>query len=143
MPAQPARVARDVEFGYISRESARRDYRVVLRDDSSLDIEATARTLDIVREVRASRRTALRAMIVPNRVDQRTLEGQQFIEELDTFGEEIGPMIGSRSAYVRAFALGQSVADFAGGTPADIEIKTLADLVMSWSGIAPRQRVTI
>ncbi len=40
---EPARVARDVEFGYISRESARRDYRVVLRDDSSLDIEATAK----------------------------------------------------------------------------------------------------
>ncbi len=102
-----------------------------------------ADSLDIVREVRATRRTALRAMIVPNRVDQRTLEGQQFIEELDTFGEQIGPMIGSRSAYVRAFALGQSVADFAGGTPADIEIKTLADLVMSWAGIAPRQRVTV
>ncbi|MGY4320304.1 AAA family ATPase [Bradyrhizobium sp. JR3.5] len=42
---------------------------------SGLDIEATARTIDIVREVRAARRTALRAMIVPNRVDQRTLEG--------------------------------------------------------------------
>ena len=80
---------------------------------------------------------------MPNRVDQRTLEGQQFIEELDTFGEQIGPMIGSRSAYVRAFALGQSVADFASGTPADIEIKTLADLVMSWARIAPRQFATI
>ena len=77
------------------------------------------------------------------RVDQRTLEGQQLIEELDTLDEEIGPMIGSRSAYVRAVALGQSVADFASGTPADIEIKTLADLVMSWCGIAPRQRVTV
>lgn len=110
---------------------------------SGLDIEATARTLDIVREVRATRQTALRAMIVPNRVDQRTLEGQQFIEELDTFGEQIGPMIGSRSAYVRAFALGQSVADFASGTPADIEIKTLADLVMNWARIAPRQFATI
>lgn len=82
-------------------------------------------------------------MIVPNRVDQRTLEGQQLIEELDALDEEIGPMIGSRSAYVRAVALGQSVADFASGTPADIEIKTLADLVMSWCGIAPRQRATV
>ena len=52
-------------------------------------------------------------------------------------------MIGSRSAYVRAVALGQSVADFASGTPADLEIKTLADLVMSWCGIAPRQRMTV
>lgn len=106
---------------------------------SGLDIEATARTLDIVRRVRTTRRTALRAMIVPNRVDRRTLEGQQLLEELQTLEEDIGPMIGSRSAFVRAFSLGQSVADFARGTPADIEIKSLADLVMDWCGIAPRQ----
>jgi N-methylhydantoinase B len=40
---EPARVIRDVELGYISRESARRDYRLVLRDDGSLDTEATAK----------------------------------------------------------------------------------------------------
>ena len=38
---EPARVVRDVELGYISRESARSDYRVVLRDDGTLDAEAT------------------------------------------------------------------------------------------------------
>ena len=38
---EPARVVRDVELGYISRESARRDYRIVLRDDGTLDAEAT------------------------------------------------------------------------------------------------------
>jgi N-methylhydantoinase B len=40
---EPARVIRDVELGYISRESARRDYSVVLHDDGSLDAEATAK----------------------------------------------------------------------------------------------------
>jgi N-methylhydantoinase B len=40
---EPARVAHDVELGYISRESARRDYRVMLRDDGSLDTEATVK----------------------------------------------------------------------------------------------------
>ena len=40
---EPARVVRDVELGYISRESARRDYEVVLRDDGTLDAEATAK----------------------------------------------------------------------------------------------------
>ena len=38
-----ARVVRDVQFGYISREAAHRDYKVVLRDDGSLDADATAR----------------------------------------------------------------------------------------------------
>jgi N-methylhydantoinase B len=40
---EPARVVRDVELGYISRESARRDYQVVLRDDGTLDAEATVK----------------------------------------------------------------------------------------------------
>src|SRR3954466_9062352 len=40
---EPARVVRDVELGYVSRESARRDYSVVLRHDGSLDAEATVK----------------------------------------------------------------------------------------------------
>jgi N-methylhydantoinase B len=40
---EPARVVRDVKLGYISRESARRDYGVVLRDDGTLDTDATVK----------------------------------------------------------------------------------------------------
>jgi N-methylhydantoinase B len=39
---EPERVMRDVRLGYISREAARCDYKVVLRPDGSLDGEATA-----------------------------------------------------------------------------------------------------
>ncbi|RXH10111.1 ParA family protein [Bradyrhizobium guangzhouense] len=97
---------------------------------SGLDIEATARTLGIVRRVRGSRRLSLRALIVPNRVDRRTLEGVQLTEELETLGEELAPAIGSRSAFVRAFAAGKSVHDVARGSPADVEIRGLADIVV-------------
>jgi N-methylhydantoinase B len=38
----PERVVRDVGLGYISREAARCDYRVVLRDDGALDVDATS-----------------------------------------------------------------------------------------------------
>jgi N-methylhydantoinase B len=38
-----ARVARDTRLGYVSREAALREYKVVLRADGSLDAEATAR----------------------------------------------------------------------------------------------------
>ncbi|HEY4919933.1 MAG TPA: hydantoinase B/oxoprolinase family protein, partial [Xanthobacteraceae bacterium] len=38
----PARVQRDVWLGYVSREAARRDYRVVLDDDGAVDAAATA-----------------------------------------------------------------------------------------------------
>jgi len=37
------RVARDFSFGYVSREAARRDYGVVLRNDGSVDASATTR----------------------------------------------------------------------------------------------------
>ena len=40
---EPARVVRDVELGYISRKSARRDYKVALRDDGTLDADATVK----------------------------------------------------------------------------------------------------
>jgi N-methylhydantoinase B len=39
----PDRVARDVRLGYVSHEAARRDYKVVLAGDGSLDAQATAR----------------------------------------------------------------------------------------------------
>jgi N-methylhydantoinase B len=39
----PARVAADVHAGLVSREAALRDYGVVLRDDDSVDVEATTR----------------------------------------------------------------------------------------------------
>jgi N-methylhydantoinase B len=38
---EPGRVANDVKNGYISREAAKRDYGVALRDDLSVDSEAT------------------------------------------------------------------------------------------------------
>jgi N-methylhydantoinase B len=40
---EPERVVRDVKLGYVSRASARRDYKVVLRADGSLDADATAK----------------------------------------------------------------------------------------------------
>lgn len=39
----PARVARDVRLGYVTREAARRYYKVVLRDDLTPDVSATAK----------------------------------------------------------------------------------------------------
>jgi N-methylhydantoinase B len=39
----PARVVRDVRLGYISRLAALDSYKTVLRDDGSLDADATAK----------------------------------------------------------------------------------------------------
>jgi chromosome partitioning protein len=96
---------------------------------SGLDIEATARTIAIIEAVRKRRRESMKVILVPNRLDRRTLEGRQLIDELQDFGEMVSPPLASRSAFVRSFAAGQSVASFAPGEAADLEIRALADLV--------------
>jgi chromosome partitioning protein len=96
---------------------------------SGLDLEATVRTMEIVNYVRSQRQGRLNVILVPNRVDGRTLEGQQLGDELIEFGDAVSSPIGDRSAFVRAFMSGYSVANFAKGSAADLEIKELCDLV--------------
>ena len=96
---------------------------------SGLDIEATVRTLEIIDMVRARRPKLLNLILVPNRVDSRTLEGRQLVDELAGFGEIVSPTIGNRSAFVRAFSAGKSVADMPEGQAAHREIEDLCDLV--------------
>jgi chromosome partitioning protein len=97
---------------------------------SGLDLEGTARTLTFFKSVH-QRRTGKRCVIVPNRVDWRTLEGQQFIDELARFEELVGPSIGNRIAFVRAFATGQSISDFEPRGSAANEIRSLCDFLQS------------
>jgi chromosome partitioning protein len=97
---------------------------------SGLDIEATEGTIGIINAVRARRATPLAVILVPNRVDRRTLEGRQLEDELRSFSEIVGPPISYRSSFVRAFSTGQSVAEIGRGTPADLEIIALGDLVV-------------
>lgn len=96
---------------------------------SGLDIEATRRTVDLIDEVRRRRETPLGVIIVPNRVDLRTLEGRQVAEELATLGERVGPAVGNRSSFVRAFSTGQAVNESAAGSSADFDVQALCDVV--------------
>jgi chromosome partitioning protein len=97
---------------------------------SGLDLEATERTLSIIRAVRGKRRAPVRVILVPNRVDRRTLEGRQLVDELHSFGEPVSGAIANRSAFVRAFTTGQAVCDFVPGQPADLDIRSLCDLAV-------------
>jgi chromosome partitioning protein len=97
---------------------------------SGLDLEATQRTLAIIEAVRDRRTRPIRVILVPNRIDRRTLEGQQLYEELQSFGETVSGPIANRSAFVRSFTTGESVCDFATGQPADLDIRGLCDLVV-------------
>ncbi len=96
---------------------------------SGLDLESTYQTLGIVEAVRARREAPLGVLLVPNRVDWRTLEGRQIANELGRLGEAVGPSIADRSIFVRAFSTGQSISDAAPRDPVDLKIKTLCDQI--------------
>lgn len=96
---------------------------------SGLDVEATAGTLEIIDNVRRRRQGQPPLIIVPNRVDARTLEGKQLLDELIGFNEPVSPTIGSRSAFVRAFSAGRFVAEMPDGQVGHREIQLLCDLV--------------
>lgn len=96
---------------------------------SGLDLDATLQTLAIINAARERRRDRIKVILVPNRLDRRTLEGRQLLDELSTFGEAVGPPIASRAAFVRCFTSGQSVASFVPGDTADREIQELADAI--------------
>lgn len=101
---------------------------------SGLDLDATLQTLAIIDAARERRRDRIKVILVPNRLDRRTLEGRQLIDELGGFGEIVAPPIASRAAFVRCFTSGQSVASFMPGDAADQEIQQLADAV-EWADL--------
>jgi chromosome partitioning protein len=102
---------------------------------SGLDLEAMVRTLEIIDTVRIDQHGHPNLIIVPNRVDARTLEGRQLVEELTGFGEVIGPTIGDRAVFVRAFSSGCSIAEMADGEVAHREIQLLCNLIEKCLGI--------
>jgi chromosome partitioning protein len=108
--------------------SAISDLVLVPCTPSGLDLEATLRTLEIIDAVRSPPNGVPRLIVVPNRVDRRTLEGQQLVDELTAFGEYVCQPIGNRTAFVRAFSNGFPISSWAGEL-AYGEIQTLTDLV--------------
>jgi chromosome partitioning protein len=97
---------------------------------SGLDLEAAAQTLSIVNAVRRRRHSDLNVVLVPNRVDARTLEGRQLVNEMVSFAEPVGPSVGSRSSFVRAFSAGLAICDFDPRGLAAGEIARLCDLLL-------------
>ncbi|MGB7101984.1 MAG: ParA family protein [Xanthobacteraceae bacterium] len=105
---------------------------------SGLDLEATVRTLEIVDALRVRPDGVPRLILVPNRVDRRTLEGRQLVDELTAFGEHVSLPIGYRTAFIRAFSSGFAVSAWA-GEPAYGEIGSLTDLVERFLTSAPAE----
>ena len=101
-----------------------------------MDLDAAVRTLETVDAVRVRPHGVPCLLLVPNRVDRRSLEGQQLVDELAAFGERVSQPIGNRTAFVRAFSSGHAISTWAGKL-AYGEIRALCDLVESMLGAAP------
>ncbi len=95
---------------------------------SGLDIDATLQTLAIIDAAREHRRDQIKVILVPNRLDRRTLEGRQLLEELSEFGEIVAPHRQSFSIrpLFHHWAISRKLR---AGDAADQEIQRLADAV--------------
>jgi chromosome partitioning protein len=94
---------------------------------SGLDLESAIKTLEIINQVRRLRHGYPHVMLIPNRVDARTSEGKQLVGELASFGEVVSSTVGYRTAFVRAFSDGRSIAEMASGQEGHGEIQDLCD----------------
>jgi chromosome partitioning protein len=94
---------------------------------SGVDLLATETIVDLIRKARVLRRSQTpKCLIVPSKIDRRTDAGRRLDEQLHRFGENIGPAIHQRMAFVDAFGAGQWIGDFAPQSPAHYDITALA-----------------
>jgi chromosome partitioning protein len=94
---------------------------------SGLDLDSTVKTLEIINHIRRLRNGYPKVMLIPNRVDARTCEGKQLVDELASFGELVTPIVSYRIGFVRAFSNGHSIAEMANGRDGHGEIQDLCD----------------
>jgi chromosome partitioning protein len=94
---------------------------------SGVDLVATQAVVDLVRQARVLRRGgAPKCLIVPSKIDRRTDAGRRIDEQVRSFGENVGPAIHQRTAFVDAFGAGQWIVDYAPQSPAHYDITALA-----------------
>jgi chromosome partitioning protein len=94
---------------------------------SGVDLFATQAIVELIREARILRRSgAPKCLIVPSKIDRRTDAGRHIDEQVRRFGENVGPAIHQRTAFIEAFGAGQWIGDYAPQSPAHYDIIALA-----------------
>ena len=94
---------------------------------SGVDLAATRTVVDLIRRARVLRRTdAPKCLIVPSKIDRRTDAGRRIDEHVRTFGENVGPAVHQRTAFIESFGAGQWIGDYAPRSAAHYDIASLA-----------------
>lgn len=96
---------------------------------SVADVRATARTVELIRLTRKSRKGKPLALVVPNRVDTRSTTGKGIALALAALDERVGPQLVTRQAHADATGSGTWVGGYAPRSPAALEIEALARAV--------------
>lgn len=97
---------------------------------STADIMATGKALRLVRAAREQRPdSGPKALLVPSRVDRRTISGKEIEAVLHEFGEPVSPMVRQRTAFVDSFSVGQWIGAYARNSDAHTDIQALAAVV--------------
>ncbi len=108
------------------------DLAVIPCGPTGLDLIATAEAVGLVRQIRDERGGGLpRILLVPTKVDRRTVSGRDLPAALKDLGEPVAPSIGLRTAFADAFNAGQHVGAYAPGSTAHQEIQALAKRVQT------------
>ncbi len=94
---------------------------------SVVDLVATEAVVNLIRQARLLRRgDTPKCLIIPSKIDRRTDAGRQIDEQVRRFGENVGPAIHQRTAFVDAFGAGQWIGEYAPQSPAHYDIIALA-----------------
>ena len=94
---------------------------------SGVDLVATRAAVDLIQQARVLRRSGgPKCLIIPSKIDRRTDAGRHIAEQLQCFGESVGPAVHQRAAFVEAFGAGQWIGDYAAQSPAHYDIASLA-----------------
>jgi len=102
---------------------------------SGLDLVATGEAVGLVREIRAGRGTKRPdVVLVPNRVDSRTISGRELPDALKDLGEAVSPVVSARTALSDAFNAGDWIGAYAPNSPAADEINALANYIWKRRG---------
>lgn len=94
---------------------------------SGVDLVATESVVKLVRQARVLRRSDNpKCLIVPSKIDRRTDAGRRIDEQVQRFGESVGPAVHQRTAFIDAFGAGQWIGNYAPLSPAHYDITALA-----------------
>ena len=94
---------------------------------SGVDLVATEAVVSLIRQARLMRRSgAPKCLVIPSKIDRRTDAGRQIADQLQCFGETVGPAVHQRAVFVEAFGSGRWIGDYAPQSPAHYDIASLA-----------------